>query len=990
MAKDGIKVHIYGDYDDKDIRKLQKDLESLKKQSTTVSEKFTKFGDGLASFGKKMSLFATLPIAAFGVAAFKAAQEAEQADKRIAQIAKSMGLVSGAYAGGLKRLDDYSNSLMKQIGVEDESIKQVQAKLLTFKALGATMNQAGGAMDRATQAAYDLASAGFGSAESNATQLGKALQDPVKGLTALTRSGVTFTAAEKDRIKAMVAAGDTAAAQNLILKAIESQVGGTAAATVTDTQKMSVAWGELQENFGKAILPIITTISQKIIPFLENLTNKFTALSPGAKTAIVAFAAFVAAIGPVSFIVGKTITGIVGAKDAIVSMSGVVTKAVGGLQNFATGFSNANAAQSAFATNLTKFGGYVSSAVSAVTTFTINLAKQTAALIVQGAQWVATTAAMVAHKVASVAMAAATVVMTGAQYALNTAMLANPIGLIIVALIAFGAALVVLYNKSETFRNILVGAWDAIKNGFGVLWNFVRQILGTWVQVWTNVVGKIIEGAALMFGWIPGIGPKLKEASNKFKDFADDVVNKIKGTEEPAGKSGEAAGKNYVNGFKTGAENVPTVIQKVGTKVTTTLGKAIVKEAVQQGPVTGAAAVSGLLGTQGAVNAAYAAGAGVGVAYNNGVASVVTNTLGAQNTGVSMTSFEDSARNIAKGMGAATAKIFAEKPVVDTIADPVAKGVKSAVESIKDKLRGTFSDWFKEGLDKLKTQLKDAEKAFDDFKNTVSNAINGAINFSDAAQEFDEQGNKVGKSFIDKLTEQAEQAKNFASKVRELIAAGLSKEALTQVLAAGVTAGTNIAKELIAGGATAIGTTNDLVSATQLAADEVGTLAATNWFGAGVKSADETLKGFQSEFGAKGASRAKILRVMDNLAESMNRNATITVTTVNRIVTENIPATTFGGFRAAGGPVSASAAYVVGENGPEVFVPSASGQIVPNIGAASTMSGMGSGSSNNSAGNSYSINVNTGVGDPRRIGEEIVSLITRFEKANGPVYAKAV
>lgn len=973
MPKGDIGVHIYGDYDDKDIRKLQRDLESLKKQSKTVGDKFASFGNGLADFGKKMSLFATLPIAAFGVAAFKAAEDAEKADARINQITKSMGFLGGAYAGGTKRLNEYASSLSKQIGIEDESIKAVQAKLLTFKQIGVTMNQTGGAMDRATQAAYDLASAGFGSAETNATQLGKALQDPVKGLTALTRSGVTFTASEKERIKAMVAAGQTAEAQNMILSAIEAQVGGTAKATVTDTQKMSVAWGELQENFGKALLPIVQGISQKVIPFLQSLVDKFTALGPAGQRTAVIIAGIVAAIGPLSFILGKTIASFKSVAAGITSTIGVMKSASGGIQNLALGFSNAGAVISETDGKMMRFGSALKTGVTAVVEFITSLAKQTAALVVQGAQWVATTAAMVAHKVASVAAAVATGVMTTAQWALNAAMLANPIGLIIIALVAFGAALVVLWNKSETFRNILTGAWDAIKNGFSTLWNFVRQILGTWVQTWAWVVGKILDGAVLMFGWIPGIGDKLKAARDKFKEFADDVVTKLKGTEEPSGKAGVAAGVAFINGIKTGAESVPTTVKKIGNKVVTTLGQSVIVEAKKQGATIGAPVVSSMLGTQGAYNEAYQTGSNVGAAYAAGAANEANTWV---RTGLTA----------ADRAGAIEYKI----PKVKIDPTPLVEGVKSATESAKDKLKNTFGDWFKEGLDTLKTRLKDAEKAFDDFRSNVSGAISGAINFSDAAQEFDEQGNKVGKSFIDKLTEQATLAKNFAVKVRELIVAGLSKEALTQVLSAGVTAGTNIANELIAGGSGAITATNDLVSSTQAAADEVGTLAATNWFGAGVTSADETLKGFQSEFGPKGASRAKILRIMDNLADSMNRNATITVTTVNRIVTENIPATTFGGFRAKGGPVASQTAYVVGENGPEVFVPSASGQIVPNIGIGSTMSTKGGTAvSGNAASAVYNINVTTGVGDPRAIGQQIVEYIKKFEAANGATFAAA-
>lgn len=78
--------------------------------------------------------------------------------------------------------------------------------------------------------------------------------------------------------------------------------------------------------------------------------------------------------------------------------------------------------------------------------------------------------------------------------------------------------------------------------------------------------------------------------------------------------------------------------------------------------------------------------------------------------------------------------------------------------------------------------------------------------------------------------------------------------------------------------------------------------------------------------------------------------------------------------RAEGGPVAAGRPYIVGEVGPELFVPGRSGTIVPN-------SGMG--------GNTYNINVSTGVGDPRMIGEQIVSYVKRFEQASGAVWAAA-
>jgi hypothetical protein len=70
---------------------------------------------------------------------------------------------------------------------------------------------------------------------------------------------------------------------------------------------------------------------------------------------------------------------------------------------------------------------------------------------------------------------------------------------------------------------------------------------------------------------------------------------------------------------------------------------------------------------------------------------------------------------------------------------------------------------------------------------------------------------------------------------------------------------------------------------------------------------------------------------------------------------------------------------MIGERGPELFIPSTSGQIVPN----NQLTSPGGGGPN------YTINVTAGVGDPVRIGEEVVTAIKRYERASGPVFASA-
>lgn len=66
------------------------------------------------------------------------------------------------------------------------------------------------------------------------------------------------------------------------------------------------------------------------------------------------------------------------------------------------------------------------------------------------------------------------------QVAFNAVISANPIGLIVLALVGLGVALVVAYKKSETFRNIVNGAWNGIKVGLSAAWNFIKGVFNAW------------------------------------------------------------------------------------------------------------------------------------------------------------------------------------------------------------------------------------------------------------------------------------------------------------------------------------------------------------------------------------------------------------------------------------------------------------------------------------------------------------------------------
>jgi hypothetical protein len=263
-----LSIPIISEFQDKGIKKAIAEF----KQLETTGKK--------AQFAlKKAALPAIAALGAVAVMAkstLAAGEAAATANARIAQINDSMGLFGKTTETVNKRIIAYANATARATGVDQNQIKLAQAKLLTFGQLAKSADQAGGAFDRATKAAIDMGAAGFGTAEMNAVQLGKALNDPIKGIAALAKSGVTFTEQEKDKIKTLVESNKLLEAQDMVLKAIETQVGGTAEATANDSDKMKVAFSQLSESIGLILLPLfqkLSAIMMKVADFArENST----------------------------------------------------------------------------------------------------------------------------------------------------------------------------------------------------------------------------------------------------------------------------------------------------------------------------------------------------------------------------------------------------------------------------------------------------------------------------------------------------------------------------------------------------------------------------------------------------------------------------------------------------------------------------------------------------------------------------------------------
>jgi len=123
-----------------------------------------------------------------------------------------------------KEIGNLAQAMQSLTLFDDEAIQSGENILLTFTNIGSTV------FPQATMASLDMAQAMGMDASNAARLLGKALNDPTQGLSALSRVGIQFTDQQKAQIESMQKMGDVAGAQALILGELEKKYGGSAKA----------------------------------------------------------------------------------------------------------------------------------------------------------------------------------------------------------------------------------------------------------------------------------------------------------------------------------------------------------------------------------------------------------------------------------------------------------------------------------------------------------------------------------------------------------------------------------------------------------------------------------------------------------------------------------------------------------------------------------------------------------------------------------------
>ncbi len=223
-------------------------------------------------------------------------EEAEVAARSTEAVIRSTGNAAEVSAA---QQDKLTTSLSKLAGVDDDVVNSAANMLRTFTEIkGENFGEAlAASMDLAAFKGQDLAS--------TAELIGKALNDPLKGYTKLTRAGVVFTDQQVEMIRTMSEAGDVAGAQQVILEELGREYGGQAEAAATSSGRMKVAAGEAAESVGAILAPALEAGADAA----EAVATAFDKLPKPVQTGALALLA-------VSYAGPKVVSGLASARDA--------------------------------------------------------------------------------------------------------------------------------------------------------------------------------------------------------------------------------------------------------------------------------------------------------------------------------------------------------------------------------------------------------------------------------------------------------------------------------------------------------------------------------------------------------------------------------------------------------------------------------------------------------------------------------------------------
>lgn len=230
------------------------------------------------SLGRAGMVAGVAMVAALGKS-IKEAREAGKVMRQTSQVIKSTGGVAKVSA---KQVESLADSISKKSGIDDEAVQSAENLLLTFTKVRNEVGKGNDIFDQATQVTTDMSVALGRDLRGTAIQVGKALQDPVRGVAALRRVGVNFTGDQQKMLKALVDSGKQMEAQKFILRELRTEFGGSAEAQADSVDRAVVSMNNLAEEMGQTLLPVIGNLADgisNVVDWFERHKNAAKALA---------------------------------------------------------------------------------------------------------------------------------------------------------------------------------------------------------------------------------------------------------------------------------------------------------------------------------------------------------------------------------------------------------------------------------------------------------------------------------------------------------------------------------------------------------------------------------------------------------------------------------------------------------------------------------------------------------------------------------------
>ena len=261
-----VRIPIVTVFDSKGLKQAQYALNKVRGNFQNLGRNFALAG---AAFAGAAAVIA------------KSAQDLARIERINAQteaVLKSMGNSAGVTA---QHIQDLAGNLERLTASEAETIQEGANLLLTFRNIQNQVGANNDIFDQAVTMSVDLARAMGTEASGEAIRLGKALNDPTKGVAALTRVGVSFTEQQKEQIKTLQESGDLLGAQKIILGELQAQFGGSgqayAATFAGQVELLNHELGALGEEATMVVMPALQTMVASLRELAPEVGAKLSA-----------------------------------------------------------------------------------------------------------------------------------------------------------------------------------------------------------------------------------------------------------------------------------------------------------------------------------------------------------------------------------------------------------------------------------------------------------------------------------------------------------------------------------------------------------------------------------------------------------------------------------------------------------------------------------------------------------------------------------------